>query len=80
MTIRNYTDEEPAEDRPYRWEVEPHPYDSGFDVFVTDSDRAAQEAIKYAAEMYLWDGIKSAGERTLTVRFNEEVQEKGDQK
>lgn len=61
--------DEEAEDRQYKWEVEPHPYDSQYDTFVTDSDDDARDAILYAAEMLLWDQ-NDGGKKTLTVTYN----------
>ena len=42
--------------RIWKWAIEPHPYDSAYDVMITDSDEQAWEAILCAAEMYLFDG------------------------
>ena len=53
----------------FKWEIEPHPYESGYDFLVTNDDNKALEAIKYAAEMYLWDSNDN-GKRTLTVTHN----------
>ena len=39
----------------WRWEIEPHPYDSQYDTYVTDSDEEARTTILNAAESYLWD-------------------------
>ena len=47
--------EEAESGRVYKWEIEPHPYSNEFDVYVTDSDEEARQAILHAAEMYLWD-------------------------
>ena len=62
-------DEEADTSRTYKWEVEPHPYDSHYDTFVTDDDAEALKAILWAAETHLWDG--NDGEtRTLKVKHN----------
>jgi hypothetical protein len=47
--------EEAESGRVYKWEIEPHPYTNEFDVYVTDFDEEARQAILHAAEMYLWD-------------------------
>jgi len=53
----------------FKWEIEPHPYDKQYDTMVTNSDDVAGDAIKYAAEMYLWDGNEGE-KRVLTVTHN----------
>ena len=62
--------DEEVNEKSYKWNVEPHPYDSSFDVFVTDSDKEALEAILHAAEMHLWDSAEPGQERVLKVRYN----------
>ena len=54
----------------YRWIIEPHPYSKDYDVFVTNDDKEALDAILHAAEMYLWDDCEPGQERTLKVRHN----------
>lgn len=44
-----------SEGRVWKWAIEPHPYDSDYDVMVTDSDEEARAAILHAAECHLWD-------------------------
>lgn len=53
----------------FKWEIEPHPYDSQFDFMVTDSDEEAREAILCVAESHLWDQ-HDGGTRTITVKHN----------
>lgn len=58
-----------VENKNYKWVIEPNPYDSSYDTFVTNDDNTAKIAIMYAAEMYLWDD--NDGEtRTLKVTHN----------
>ena len=63
-------DDEELKAENFKWNVEPHPYDSSVDVFVTDDDQEALNAIQRAAEMYLWDDIEPGQERVLRVRYN----------
>ena len=56
-------------EKKYKWEIEPHPYDSQYDVFVTDSDEDALNAILFVAESHLWD-TNDGGTRTLKVTHN----------
>jgi hypothetical protein len=60
---------EPADDRKYKWEIEPHPYTKDFDMYVTDDDEEALEAIKFAAEI-AWDSSEEGEERVLKIRMN----------
>lgn len=53
----------------HKWEIEPHPYNSDFDVFVTDSDDEAREAVLYAAE-HEWDAASPGEERVIKIRLN----------
>lgn len=64
-------------DRIHRWEITPHPYDSDYDIFVTDDDQEARDAILYAAEMLLWDD-HPGGTKTLVVELNQDVIDKGE--
>jgi hypothetical protein len=68
IVVPDETEELDAKD--FRWNIEPHPYDSSFDVFVTDDDQEALAALLHAAEMHLWDGIEPGQERVLRVRYN----------
>lgn len=63
---------EPAEEgKKYKWEIEPHPYDSQqYDVFVTDDDQQALQAISDAAEA-AWDDIEPGQEKILKIRHND---------
>lgn len=68
----NIDEDEDVGDGPWRWEIEPNPYDSQYDYYVTNDDNEAYQATLYAAEMYLWDG--NEGEtRTLKVKMNPKV-------
>jgi hypothetical protein len=64
-------------DKIWKWEIEPHPYDSQYDTFVTDSDNEARDAILHAAESYLWDTNEGDDDgphgkaRTLKVTHNQ---------
>ena len=58
------------EDKNYKWNIEPHPYSKDYDVFVTNNDNAALDALLHAAEMYLWDDIEPGQERVLRVRYS----------
>jgi len=44
-----------SDGRVWKWAISPHPYDDHFDVMVTDDDQQALEAIRWAAELHLWD-------------------------
>lgn len=55
-----------AEDRPYRWTIEPHP-NSSFTHFITDSDDEAREAL-----IELWDAMGS-DELVITIQLNKTV-------
>ena len=48
-------DEEDATGKIWKWEISPHPYNTDYDIMVTDSDDEARQAILYAAELHLWD-------------------------
>jgi len=52
----------------YKWEVEPHPYDSDFDVFVTNDDGEAIKALLAAAEQG-FDDMGEGDELVLRVRL-----------
>lgn len=58
-----------VEDRPYKWEIEPHPYDSSYDIFVTDDDAVARQAVMDAAEK-LWDSMEEDEEKRLVIRMS----------
>jgi len=58
-----------AEDREYKWEIEPHPYDSGYDIFVTDDDAVARQAVMDAAEK-LWDSMEEGEEKKIVIRMH----------
>jgi hypothetical protein len=52
----------------YKWEVEPHPYDSQFDVFVTNDDGEAINALLAAAEAG-FDDMDAGDELVIKVRL-----------
>lgn len=58
-----------AEDRKYRWEISPHPYTTDFDIYVTDDDFEASEALKVLADS-TWDCIEDGEEKTISVKRN----------
>ena len=63
------TDHE-AEDRVYKWEIEPHPYDSSYDIFVTDDDDVARQAILHAADA-IFDSMEDGEEKKLVIRMHD---------
>lgn len=69
-TTEKQEEDEELKPENFKWNIEPHPYDSSFDVFVTNDDQEASEAIQYAAEMYLWDSATPGQENILKVRCN----------
>jgi hypothetical protein len=61
-----------SDEKQWRWEVEPHPYNSDYDVLVTDDDHEALEALRKAVEM-VWDSMELNCEATITLRYNPDV-------
>jgi hypothetical protein len=59
-----------SDDCKHKWEIEPNPYNSDFDVYVTDNDGAAGAAIVAAAEL-AWDECEPGQEKVIKVRHNE---------
>ncbi len=57
-----------ADGRQYKWEIEPNPYDSDYDIFVTDDDQTALDALQAAAER-AWDTSEEGKEKTLKIRL-----------
>ncbi len=57
-------------DHKHLWEIEPNPYSSDFDVYVSDDDREALDALKSLAEM-LFDDCDTGEERVIKIRRNE---------
>lgn len=53
----------------HRWEIEPHPDTSDFDVMVTDDDDAALEAAHRAIEN-AWDNMEPGDEVVVKIRMN----------
>ena len=53
----------------HKWEIEPNPYRSEFDVFVCDADEVALEALRQACENK-WDDMSPGDEATITIRMN----------
>lgn len=58
-----------AEDREYKWEITPNPYNNDYDVFVTDGDDEACQALAYASEN-AWDQCEPGETKTLTIKHN----------
>ena len=54
-------------DDEHKWEIEPRPYSSDFDVFVTDDDQQARSAILAVAEME-WDACEPGEEGVIRIR------------
>ena len=52
-----------------KWEIEPHPYDSDYDIFITNDDAKALQAILEAAET-AWDSIEPDTEIIIKIRLN----------
>lgn len=57
------------DDHTHKWEIIPHPYDSDFDVLVTDDDDEALRAIQEAAEK-AWDACEPGQTQTITIKHN----------
>lgn len=55
-----------AEDRPYKWEISPHPQTSDADSLVCDDDDEAREWFLAAAEA-AWDDCAPGETRTITI-------------
>jgi hypothetical protein len=53
----------------HKWEIEPHPYNSDFDVYVTDDDSEALLALQKVAED-AWDGCEPGQEKVIKIRHN----------
>jgi hypothetical protein len=53
----------------HKWEIEPHPDTSDFDVMVTDDDDQALEAAHRAIEN-AWDGLMPGEEIVVKIRLN----------
>lgn len=53
----------------HKWEIEPNPYNSDFDVYVTDDDVEACEAFTEAAEQ-AWDRCAEGEEVAIKIRRN----------
>ena len=67
---------EPADEgRVYKWEVEPHPYSSDFDTYVTDDDQEALAAARQALEN-LWDDMNPGDEVMVIIKMHEPSQTK----
>jgi len=50
-----------------QWEIEPNPYDSDVDYYVTTSNADALEALKDVAEM-VWDSMEIGDARIIKIR------------
>jgi hypothetical protein len=53
----------------HRWEIEPHPDTTDFDVFVCDDDMHALESLRAVAEK-VFDDMEPGQERTIKIRMN----------
>ena len=53
----------------YRWEIEPHPYSTDYDTYVTDDDQQARQAAMDAAEL-LWDEMSPGDDVSVKIKFN----------
>jgi hypothetical protein len=53
----------------HKWEIEPHPDTSDFDVMVTDNDDHALEAAHRVIEN-AWDGLMPGQEVVVKIRLN----------
>jgi len=53
----------------HRWEIEPHPDNSDFDVCVCDNDDEAREALERVVER-VWDDMEPGDERVIKIRMN----------
>lgn len=58
-----------AGDHKHKWEIEPHPDTSDYDVMVSDNDEEALEAIHRIVE-HIFDDITEGEERVIRVRLN----------
>jgi hypothetical protein len=59
-------------DHKHKWEITPNPYHSSdFDIYVTDSDQEAYDAIQAAGE-YLMDDMEEGETKTITIKYNGE--------
>ncbi len=52
----------------HKWEIEPHPDTTDFDVCDCDTDDEAREALLRAAEM-IFDAMEPGDTRTITIRL-----------
>lgn len=57
-------------DHAHKWEIEPHAYTSDFDVYVTDIDKEALQALRDAVER-VFDDLTPGETRTITIRMND---------
>lgn len=53
----------------HKWELEPHPYSSDFDTYVTDSDQEMMAAVERAA-LDAWDQCEPGDEKVIKIRMN----------
>jgi len=68
--ITSESDDNVPDDRQYKWEIEPNPYDSDYDIFATDDDQTALDALQAAAER-AWDTSEEGQEKILKIRLYE---------
>lgn len=60
-------------DRLYKWEITPNPYDSDYDVYVTDDDMDALDTMKAACEIK-YDRIGTGETHVVSIKLNEDVE------
>jgi hypothetical protein len=57
-------------DHRHKWEIEPHAYTHDFDVYVSDSDKEALQALRDTVEA-VFDDMNPGDTRTITIRMND---------
>lgn len=68
-SVENVLSTTDEDGRVHKWAVEPHPFDSEFDVYVTDDDQCALEAIQLAAEN-AWDRLEPGQRAVIRIRMS----------
>jgi hypothetical protein len=56
-------------DGTHKWEIEPHPYSTDYDVYVGDNDAAALQALRDLVESK-WDDLTPGVEAVIKIRMN----------
>jgi hypothetical protein len=71
LTSEEFDCDEGCDERPHKhkWEIEPHPHNSDFDVLVCDDDKDAWDAA-FAALESAWDDCGLGEERVIKIRRN----------